>query len=122
MNGYENLTEDQKKICMEVISKLLGLGADVTLERITPAVAKKVDEFLNEANKCSNRIAALGYIVGLIPGGSILKFIGYIGTAFDIIARVQGWAKGANAIFAGCYFALKRKYAEEIQYLFFMGE
>lgn len=111
MNGYENLTEDQKKICMEVISKLLGLGADVTLERITPAVAKKVDEFLNEANKCSNRIAALGYIAGLI-----------LGTAFDIIARVQGWAKGANAIFAGCYFALKRKYAEEIQYLFFMGE
>lgn len=83
---------------------------------------QKVDEFLNEANKCSNRIAALGYIAGLIPGGSILKFIGYIGTAFDIIARVQGWAKGANAIFAGCYFALKRKYAEEIQYLFFMGE
>mgnify|MGYP000927005714 FL=1 len=62
MNSYKNLTEDQKKICMEVISKLLGLGADVTLERITPAVAKKVDEFLSEASACSDRIAALGYL------------------------------------------------------------
>jgi hypothetical protein len=122
MNSYKNLTEDQKKICMEVISKLLGLGADVTLERITPAVAKKVDEFLSEASACSDRIAALGYLSNLISGGSILNFVGLIGAALDIIARIHGWAKGANVIFAGCYFVLKRKYAQEIQYLFFMGE
>ena len=119
---YNNLTEDQKKICMEIISKLLGLSADVTMERITPAVAKKVDEFINEANDCSNKIAILGYLSMLVPGGTILKYIGYLGAAFDIIARIEGWAKGANAIFAGCYFVLKRKYAQEIQYLFFTGE
>ena len=42
--NYNSLTLEDKEKYVMIISRLLGLRADATIERITPAVAKKVDE------------------------------------------------------------------------------
>ena len=120
MNGYENLTDGQKQLCYEVISRLLGLRADVTMERITPRVAKKVEEYINETTQCSDRIK--NYIAGflfLLPQGVLVKFVESVQDAIDQINEIEGEVRKLNIIFAPCYFATRRKYAQEIQYIFF---
>ena len=120
MNGYENLTDGQKQLCYEVISRLLGLRADVTMERITTRVAKKVEEYINETTQCSDRIK--NYIAGflfLLPQGVLVKFVESVQDAIDQINEIEGEVRKLNIIFAPCYFATRRKYAQEIQYIFF---
>ena len=107
MNGYENLTDGQKQLCYEVISRLLGLRADVTMERITPRVAK---EYINETTQCSDRIK--NYIAGflfLLPQGVLVKFVGSVQDAIDQINEIEGEVRKLNIIFAPCYFCHAQK-------------
>jgi hypothetical protein len=114
---YENMTIDEKRGYVYVISKLLGLSADATIERITPRVAAKVDEFLREANRCTFKIRLFGALFTGAPQGlfAIIKNLGIL-VVLDILEKIV--SKSQN-IGMPCYFALKRKYAQEVQYIFF---
>lgn len=115
---YENMSEDEKQGYVYVISKLLGLQADATIERITPRVAEKVDEFLREANRCTLKIKLFAplYIGGVLK--NLFKIVRglVIVVVLDIIEKI---VLEVQSISAPCYFVLKRKYAQEIQYIFF---
>lgn len=120
MNGYENLTDGQKQLCYEIIARLLGLRADVTLERITPRVAQKVDEFIKETTECSGRIKGfINEILKVLPNKKIADFVGDIASAIEKVSNWEGKAKGLSPVFAPCYFVTKNKYAQEVQYIFF---
>lgn len=43
-------------------------------------------------------------------------------TLINAVRDLESSLKRQNLIFMGCYFAAKRKYAQELQYIFFMGE
>lgn len=44
---------ETRKAYVEIASRLLGLGGDATVERMTPKVMEKIDEFLKATNDCS---------------------------------------------------------------------
>ncbi|KAA3684594.1 hypothetical protein [Campylobacter fetus] len=120
MENYKNLTDGQKQLCYEVISKLLGLKADVTMERITPRVAQKVEEYINETSSCSDRIKDFIFLYrNLLPDGVLKKFTGDIQDAIDKVNEIESKTKNLNIVFAPCFFTTKRRYAQEIQYIFF---
>lgn len=59
MNIYENLNDEAKEIYAYVIEKYLGLSfysSEIMKEKITPEVAKKVDEFLKAMHDCTKQI------------------------------------------------------------------
>lgn len=122
MNGYENLTDEQKQLCYEIIARLLGLRADVTMERITPAVAQKVQEFLDEVSQCSGRAKQImdAYFSLFGKMSKIYDFFGNIADLIEKIYEAEEKSKRMSVFFAPCYFSAKNKYAQEIQYLFFM--
>ena len=120
MNGYENLTDGQKQLCYEIIARLLRLRADVTLERITPRVAQKVEEFFNETAECSGRIKEfIKKFMSKLPQNKLTNYAGKIVDAINDVSEFEGKIKGLNPIFAPCYFVTKNKYAQEVQYIFF---
>ena len=114
--NYNSLTLEDKEKYVMIISRLLGLRADATIERITPTVAKKVDEFLDEAARCTKRIERVNKIFIALGRGNIMKAIKQtIEMWLDELERDQ-----ADYINIACYVILKRKYAQEVQYIFFM--
>ena len=120
MSDYTNLTEGQKQLCYEVISKLLGLSADVTIERITPAVAKKVEEYIKVTTECSDRIKKyIRLYLLLLPSGILINLVGGVQDAIDRINEIEKQITGLNPIFAPCFFATRRRFAQEIQQIFF---
>ena len=49
----------------------------------------------------------------------LVKFVESVQDAIDQINEIEGEVRKLNIIFAPCYFATRRKYAQEIQYIFF---
>lgn len=45
-----------------------------------------------------------------------------VANAIIEIQKLENEIKRQNPIFAGCYFVAKNRYAQELQYIFFMGE
>lgn len=123
---------ETKEAYVEVIAEILGLRADATINRITPAVIKKVDEFINKIETCLQHFKdAYGYYSCL---GSLLDLIKtYQANKNQIIATViLGKIKSeivnilleeklTQLVQLACYVTIKRTYAQEVQYLFFMG-
>jgi hypothetical protein len=119
MNGYENLTDGQKQLCYEIIARLLGLEADVTLERITPRVAQKVDEFIKETTECSGQMKGfINEILKVLPNRKIADFAGSVASAIEKVSNWEGKAKRLSPAFAPCCFVTRRKYAEEVWGIF----
>lgn len=119
MNGYENLTDGQKQLCYEIIARLLGLEADVTLERITPRVAQKVDEFIKGTTECSSQMKGfINEILKVLLNRKIADFVGSVASAIEKVSNWEGKAKRLSPAFAPCYFVTRRKYAEEVWGIF----
>lgn len=120
--NYDNMTDEQKMYYVMFISRILGLGSDATIERITPSVAMKVDEFISAAEQCTRRLAIFSVLVGFLPFNTLYSYVGNIGTIGYVLGEIEAKLKRANAISIMCYFTLKRNYANEVLLLFFNGE
>lgn len=111
-----------KEAYVEAASRLLGLRADATVERMSPKAMDKIDEFLQEVYKCNRVPSFILSCIGEIINTLLPRKISNVATAIIEIKKLENAIKRQNPIFAGCYFAAKNKYAQELQYIFFMGE
>lgn len=122
------LTIEEKEAYVDIIGKLLGLPADATVDRITPAVVKMVDEFLAKIKDCVKQIK-FGYELysDLTSYLEALKLMQTTRSRNIILEHIKTRVKQIvekevdKVLEIACYAALKRKYAQEVQYLFFMG-
>jgi hypothetical protein len=117
MNIYENLNDEAKEIYAYVIEKYLGLSfysSEIMKEKITPEVAKKVDEFLKAMHDCTKQINFFtnifkksNTIIGLIKAIGKEKAKEELTTAFNKTIKNRRYS-------IVCYSVLKRTYANEI--------
>lgn len=99
-----------------IIANLLGLPADVTLERITASVMAKTDQFVTQVRLCSTLIQVVKAAFIVLGSESIRDLAENV---FNECKEILEMHKN-DYTYDGCYSAAKRKYAQEIQYLFFI--
>lgn len=108
--NYENLTDEQKEIYVNIIQKYLQLNT-VTIENITPDIEKEVDMFLQELHDCTKRIKIFTNIFS--KANTIIGLIVAIGKEKSKEELEKAFKKLQNA-FIPCYSVLKNKYAQSI--------
>lgn len=111
------MTNQEKQNYMNFISSVLDLKADVTIERITPEIVAKVDEFINQVATCTRRVNNITNIFKALGNGKLKDIAEEILNAY-IDELEEKRSDYANLI---CYSALKNRYAQEIQYIWLMG-
>lgn len=118
----QNTANDEvKRAYVEVAKRLLGFGADATIEAMTPAAMSKIDEFLNALTWCSRLPTSVLSAVRIVIGLLLPRDIGKTHEAINAIINLENQVKKQNTIFMGCYFTTKNKYAQELLEIFFYG-
>lgn len=118
----QNTANDEvKRAYVEVAKRLLGFGADATIEAMTPAAMSKIDEFLNALTWCSRLPVSIVTAVGKVIGLLLPRNFSDAYNVINAIVELENKVKKQNTIFMGCYFATKNKYAQELLEIFFYG-
>lgn len=111
--NYENLTDEQKEVYAYIIENYLKLNP-IDKDKITPEVAKIVDDFMQDLYNCTKRLKIFTNIFK--KANTILGLIQAVGVE---IAKNELTEAFQKSVALPCYTTRFRAYANDIFYLIF---